>query len=125
MWVLIVYVTLINVLLVSVSISITSAVMATVPTESGRCRRIGIGAVLGAVLAVVVMNTVVFTFSRLGMTDEFQDQGLTQSQADSLLTQIQTSSTSPSVMGQYYSVPLPSGTQVSGRDVGASPPGSI
>ena len=38
---LIVYVTLINVLLVSVSISITSAVMATVPTESGRCRRIG------------------------------------------------------------------------------------
>ena len=114
LWVPILYVTLINVLLVSVSISITSAVMATVPTESGQMSAYrGSAQSLGAVLAVVVMNTVVFTLSRLGMTDEFQDQGLTQSQADSLLTQIQTSSTSPSVMGQYYSVPLPSGTQVS------------
>jgi hypothetical protein len=67
---------------------------------------------LGAVLAVVVMNTVVFTLGRVFLARDLQAQGLTDDEVAAQVADIQGAATSPDVMSQY-AVPLPSGIETS------------
>ena len=114
LWVPIAYVTVYNVLTVAASITVTSGVLISAPgVDSGQLSAYrGSAQALGQVLAVVVMNTVVFTLGRLFMSAEFQAQGLTEDEAAAQMSSIQAASTSPDVMSQY-AVPLPSGTETS------------
>lgn len=114
LWVPILYVTIYNLLTVSASITVTSGVMMTQQDgEDGLIAAYRGSAVsVGCVLAVVVMNSLVFGLARLGMNAEFQESGLSESESEELMQQIQGSSTSTAVV-QEYAVPLPDGTDVS------------
>lgn len=113
LWVPIVYVTVYNVLTVAASITVTSGVLVSAPgIDSGQLSAYrGSAQALGAVLAVVVMNTIVFTLGRVFMARDLQAQGLTEDEAAAQMADIESAATSPDVMSQY-AVPLPSGTQV-------------
>ncbi len=114
LWVPAVYVAVYNVLTVAASITVTSGVMATGNEEnSGLVAAYrGSSVALGATLAVVAMNAAVFGLSRLWLYADFQEQGLTSSEAADQMNEIMASATSPDVMTQY-AVPLPSGVTVS------------
>ena len=114
LWVPIVYVAVYNVLTVAASITVTSSVLASdpdVPADELAAYR-GSGVALGAVLAVVLMNTAVFSLGRIFMSAELQANGLSQEDAASLMGEIQSSSTSTDIMSQY-AAPLPSGLETS------------
>ena len=112
LWVPILYVTAYNALTVAASITVTSGMLASDPaTEPGFLSAYrGSGVALGGTLAVVLMNTAVFNAGQLFMTDEFEANGLSESDAASLSAQIQADATSPDLMSQY-AVPLPSGLE--------------
>jgi hypothetical protein len=114
LWVPIAYVAVYNVLTVAASITVTSGVLISAPgVDSGQLSAYrGSAQALGQVLAVVVMNTLVFTLGRLFMSAELQAQGLTEDEAAAQMAGIQAASTSPDVMTQY-AVPLPSGVETS------------
>lgn len=114
LWVPILYVTVYNVLTVAASITVTSGVLISAPgVDSGQLSAYrGSAQALGQVLAVVVMNTAVFTLGRVFLSDDLQAQGLTEDEAAAQMSDIQAAATSPDVMSQY-AVPLPSGEQVS------------
>ena len=114
LWVPIAYVTVYNLLTVTASITVTSAVLTSAPDiDSGQLSAYrGSAQALGGVLAVVVMNGAVFTLARLFMSAAFQANGLTQDQAAAEMATIQASATSTDVMSEY-AVPLPSGVQIS------------
>ena len=91
LWVPIAYITVYNVLTVAASITVTSGVLASdpdVPADQLAAYR-GSGVALGGVLAVVVMNTVVFGLARLFMSADFQANGLSQEDAASLMGEIE------------------------------------
>ena len=99
---------------VAASITVTSSVLASdpdVPADQLAAYR-GSGVALGGVLAVVVMNTVVFGLARLYMSADLEANGLSQADAASLMGEIQSSSTSVDLMSQY-AAPLPSGVETS------------
>jgi MFS transporter, DHA2 family, methylenomycin A resistance protein len=114
LWVPIAYVTAYNVLTVAASITVTSGVLTSAPgVDSGQLSAYrGSAQSLGSVLAVVVMNTVVFSLARVFMSADLQANGLSQNDASSLMSDIQQSSTSTDFMGQY-AAPLPSGVETS------------
>lgn len=114
LWVPIAYVAAYNVLTVAASITVTSGVLVSVPgQESGLLSAYrGSAQAVGQVLAVVLMNSIVFGLSRLFMYDDFQANGLSSADAVSTMDQIQSESTSPDVMTQY-ALPLPSGVETS------------
>lgn len=113
LWVPAVYVAVYNVLTVAASITVTSGVMSTGNDEnSGLVAAYrGSSVALGGTLAVVVMNAAVFGLSRLWLDADFQQQGMTSSEATTQMNEIMASATSPDVMTQY-AVPLPSGATV-------------
>ena len=114
LWVPIAYITVYNVLTVAASITVTSSVLASdpdVPADQLAAYR-GSGVALGGVLAVVVMNSVVFGLARLYMSADLEANGLSQADAASLMGEIQSSSTSLDLMSQY-AAPLPSGVETS------------
>ena len=114
LWVPIVYVTVYNVLTVAASITVTSGVLISAPgVDSGQLSAYrGSAQALGQVLAVVVMNTFVFTLARVFFSADLQAQGLTEDEAAAQMADVQAASTSPDVMNQY-AVPLPSGVDTS------------
>ena len=114
LWVPMAYVTVYNVLTVAASITVTSGVLISAPgIDSGQLSAYrGSAQALGQVLAVVVMNTLVFTLGRVFMSADLQSQGLTDEEAAAQMSSIQAASTSPDVMSQY-AVSLPSGVQTS------------
>ena len=114
LWVPVVYVTVYNVLTVAASITVTSGVLISAPgVDSGQLSAYrGSAQALGAVLAVVVMNTVVFTLGRVFLARDLQAQGLTDDEVAAQVAGIQGAATSPDVMSQY-AVPLPSGIETS------------
>jgi hypothetical protein len=114
LWVPVAYITVYNVLTVAASITVTSSVLASdpdVPADQLAAYR-GSGVALGGVLAVVVMNTVVFGLARLYMSADLEANGLSQADAASLMGEIESSSTSVDLMSQY-AAPLPSGVETS------------
>ncbi len=114
LWVPMAYVAVYNVLTVAASITVTSGVLVSAPgVDSGQLSAYrGSAQALGAVLAVVVMNTLVFTLGRLFLSNDLQAQGLSEDEAASQMTGIQQASTSPDALAQY-AVPLPSGADAS------------
>lgn len=114
LWVPIAYVTAYNVLTVAASITVTSGVLASAPgINSGQLSAYrGSAQSLGVVLAVVVMNSAVFSLSRIVLSGDLQANGLTTDEAATLMGQIQDASTSPEVMSQY-SAALPTGVETS------------
>ena len=113
LWVPAAYVAIYNILTVAASITVTSGLMSTASDEdSGEVAAYrGSGVSIGAVLAVVIMNSAVFGLGRLFMMNDFEASGMSASQASDMMTQIQDSSTSVDVMSQY-SMPLPDGVPV-------------
>lgn len=124
LWIPATYVAVYNVLTVAASITVTSGLLATATADnSGLVSAYrGSGMALGGMLAVVVMNALVFGLAQLGMFRELQGDGLSAADASSLMEQVQAQSTSTSVMTTYASTSLPSGASVSDvlRDVIAS-----
>ena len=114
LWVPIAYVTIYNVLTVAASITVTSGVLISAPgVDSGQLSAYrGSAQALGQVLAVVVMNTIVFTLGRVFLSADLQAQGLSDDEAAAQVADIQAAATSPDVMSQY-AVPLPSGVETS------------
>jgi MFS family permease len=114
LWVPILYVMVYNVLTVAASITVTSGVLISAPgVDSGQLSAYrGSAQALGQVLAVVVMNTLVFTLGRLFLSSDLQAQGLSEEEAAAQMADIQAAATSPDVMSQY-AVPLPSGVETS------------
>ena len=114
LWVPIAYVTAYNVLTVAASITVTSGVLISAPgVDSGQLSAYrGSAQALGAVLAVVVMNSLVFTLGRVFLSRDLQAQGLSDDEVAAQMADIQAASTSPDVMSQY-AVPLPSGVETS------------
>ena len=112
LWVPIMYVTVYNVLTVGASITVTSGVFTSAPgVDSGQLSAYrGSAQSLGVVLAVVVMNTAVFSLGRAFMSTDLQANGMSEDDAASLMADMQASATSPEVMSQY-AVPLPSGVE--------------
>jgi hypothetical protein len=108
------YVTIYNVLTVAASITVTSGVLISAPgVDSGQLSAYrGSAQALGQVLAVVVMNTIVFTLGRVFLSADLQAQGLSDDEAAAQVADIQAAATSPDVMSQY-AVPLPSGVETS------------
>lgn len=113
LWVPIAYIAVYNLLTVAASITVTSGVLTSAPgVNAGQLSAYrGSAQSLGLVLAVVVMNTLVFSLAQLFMSAEFVANGLTQQEAASQMAEIQASATSTDVMSQY-AVPLPSGTEI-------------
>lgn len=114
-WVPIAYIAIYTTITVSASITVTSGVLVSAPgVDSGQLSAYrGSAQALGAVLAVVIMNPIVFLFGQMFLTRELQENGLTSAEAADLAGRIQSEATSPEVMSQY-ALPLPSGLDVGG-----------
>ena len=114
-WVAVGYVSAFNMLTVAASITVTSGVLnSTSAVDSGQLSAYrGSAQALGAVLAVVVMNPIVFAVGRMFLGTQLERAGLSEQEAATLADQIRGDATSPDVMAQY-ALPLPSGGDISG-----------
>ncbi len=113
LWVPITYVAVYNVLTVAASITVTSGLMSTSdPSNSGEVSAYrGSGVALGQMLAVVLMNSLVFRLGIVVLDDELIANGLGADEASDLVNQIEAASKSVHVMS-HFSQPLPSGIPV-------------